>query len=326
MRDVTKSVTPREFETLVANLQRKFSNGGEVLQNSMILGRLTERKREVDVVIRSRIAGENILVAVECKRRGRKSDVNQVEAFSSKLEDIGANKGIMVSAKGFSKAAKNLATKKGISLYRYEDTLTEGWPSGLQTSVLIRVWELYPTGAYSKRRNGSKTDIITDTEHRYLDVKTGQDTPLATVMRKLWDTMPENERSNGDHCIECATNSPDDPEVNSLGLTFQSFRHSAMRFGMLQFEGFVDDDSCVAKAANWKMIFPRTEIMESERSTGRGSALTLQVFSTHIHTDDSRSAVLLDHIRHGHFELSIGSEGMQELPFSMPPKKKADNP
>lgn len=317
MNNFSKSVTPREFETLVANLQRKFSKNAEVKQNTLIKGSLTGKKREVDVAIYSEIGGERILIAVECKRRSRKSDVNQVEAFNSKLEDIRANKGVIVSAKGFSKTARILAEKKGISLYRYEDTLSEGWPSGLETSVLIKVWELQPKGIYIKRLDGSKTDIHTDIDHKYFDIKTGIDTPLATILRQLWDSMPQGEKKNGDHCIECATSSPDDPAVTDLGIAFQSFRHQALRFGKLQFEGLVDDESCVAKTGNWKMVFPHTELAEAARSPSRGSALTLQICTTHVRTDDPKSEALHGFLLNGHLEISVGVGGVQELPFTM---------
>lgn len=313
------SINSKKFELLIANLQRQFAGGSNVQQNAKILGRHSGKKREVDVAVRTSVSGESLLIAVECRSRGRKSDIAEVEAFASKLDDIAAHKGIIVSAKGFSKTAKRLATAKGISLYRYEDTLSDGWLSGLETSAIVRIWELHPTGAYLKRSNGSLTDIPADKEHDYFDSAAESEMSIATLVRKFWEMVPDSKRHNGDHCYEHPIATLDDPSVVSLGLAFKSFRHMAIRIGRLQFEGLIDDETRVAKVIGWKMVFPEAGgIKKIQDSIAAGSALTLQVHRTTVHTGGADSEAQIKLRLYGHFEIAVGSGVVQEIPFSSP--------
>ncbi|MCX6866129.1 MAG: restriction endonuclease, partial [Verrucomicrobia bacterium] len=285
------NISSKKFEFLTANLQRQFAGGSNVQQNAKILGRHSGKKREVDVAIRTSVAGESLLIAVECRRRGRKSDIAEVEAFASKLDDIAAHKGIMVSAKGFSKTVKRIATAKGISLYRYEDTLSDGWPSGLETSVIVEVWELLPMGAYIRRVDGSTTNIQTDDEHEYF-YASGNEVLLSTVLRIFWEIVPEKDKCNGD----------------------QSYEH---RIGRLQFEGLVDDESKVAKVMGWKMVFPEEiSAAELEDNGPSGSALSLLIRSTLVRTNDSHTAVQLKLLLYGHLEITVGQHEVYDLPFT----------
>jgi hypothetical protein len=68
--------------------------------------------------------------------------------------------GIMVSSAGFSKAAYERAAGENISLYKYKDTLNETWPSGLETNVLLQIWELTRLGAQSKFIRGIRKGRI----------------------------------------------------------------------------------------------------------------------------------------------------------------------
>lgn len=73
--------------------------------------------REFDVVLRSKVAGIDILTVIECRDYGKKLDITHLDGFVSKMEDVNANKGILVSRKGFSKSAIQKAERLGVSLY-----------------------------------------------------------------------------------------------------------------------------------------------------------------------------------------------------------------
>jgi hypothetical protein len=290
-------------------------DGGDVQQNARITGKITGRSREVDVAIRTNVAGEPLLIAVECRRKIRKSDVGEIEAFASKLEDIGAHKGIAVSAKGFSAAAQRLAAAKGISLYRYEDTLKKGWPSGLETYVILEIWEINPVGAFLRKSDGSTVDIVAEDEHEYFDSSTGANVPLATIMRCCWDKVPEMDKCNGDQCYEHPLSTPDDPSFVMLGLSFQTFRHKVMRLGRLQFEGLVDDESKVAKVKGWKMIFPDAGT-GSEAPEALRKALSLLIRTTIVRTEGSNADARLNLLLYGCLEINVGFKNVNDLSFT----------
>ena len=77
----------------------------------------TDGKREFDLVIRSRAAGLEFLTVVECRDRGKKLDVTHVDGFHSKMMDVNASKGVLISRHGFTGTAERKAERLGISLY-----------------------------------------------------------------------------------------------------------------------------------------------------------------------------------------------------------------
>jgi len=62
------------------------------------------------------IAGARLLCVVECKCYSNSVSANEVEEFHSKLDDIGAHKGIMVTTVGFQDGAVKVAKGRGIAL------------------------------------------------------------------------------------------------------------------------------------------------------------------------------------------------------------------
>lgn len=73
-------------------------------------------EHQIDVSAEIKIAGFLILILVECKLYSRSVGIEDVLEFASRLEDIGAHKGIIISTKGFQDGAKKIAKSKGIAL------------------------------------------------------------------------------------------------------------------------------------------------------------------------------------------------------------------
>src|SRR5262249_8639118 len=94
----------KRFENLVAEIQRALAPGAAISQNERIRGKNTGALREIDIVVRQSVGQFGILIIVDCKDHGNPLDVKDVEAFAGLAEDVGANKGAMVAANGFSAA------------------------------------------------------------------------------------------------------------------------------------------------------------------------------------------------------------------------------
>lgn len=90
--------------------------GVEVHHKRIYVGRVSRREIEVDVSFETSIAGARLLCLVECKCYSRSVSVDEVEEFHSKLDDIGAHKGIMVTTVGFQDGAVKVAEGRGIAL------------------------------------------------------------------------------------------------------------------------------------------------------------------------------------------------------------------
>lgn len=99
----------QEYEELVhSKIELEFS-GHEIVYNDKIRGRYSKYQRQVDISINAKFGNDVRLIAVECKYHSKNLDVTYVERFLAFLDDIGAHSGILVTDKGFSKAAKNRA-------------------------------------------------------------------------------------------------------------------------------------------------------------------------------------------------------------------------
>lgn len=99
----------KPFESATLNVVRDLHPTQEVLGNVKIVGKVTEYRREVDVQLID--PNKYDFMAFECKDHKAKVDVELVEAFITKLKDIGAKKGGIVSNSGFTPSA--LKTAKG---------------------------------------------------------------------------------------------------------------------------------------------------------------------------------------------------------------------
>jgi hypothetical protein len=90
--------------------------GVTVHHQRVYTGRVSQRDIKVDVSFNYMIAGADLLFLVECKCYGHSVPVDDVEEFHSKIDDIGAHKGIMVTTVGFQDGAVKTARGRGIAL------------------------------------------------------------------------------------------------------------------------------------------------------------------------------------------------------------------
>lgn len=74
-----------------------------------VIGKYSKVERQIDILIEGEIAGYEIRIVVDCKHFSKNIDVKQVESFSSMVEDVEGHQGILITQKGFSRAAVNRA-------------------------------------------------------------------------------------------------------------------------------------------------------------------------------------------------------------------------
>ncbi|NQT27671.1 restriction endonuclease [candidate division KSB1 bacterium] len=80
-----------------------------VTHNAHIKGIYSKIDRQIDILIEEYVAGNKIRIIVDGKYFNKKIDVKTVESFTAMLQDINAHKGLLITQKGFSKAAINRA-------------------------------------------------------------------------------------------------------------------------------------------------------------------------------------------------------------------------
>lgn len=100
----------RDYEQNVFEECQRIFRDSDIVKNVYIKGIYTNRKRQIDVLIKNTpIDGVLVDIAIDAKRYAIKVDVKAVESFIGMLKDVGAGKGIIVSEQGFTKAAINRA-------------------------------------------------------------------------------------------------------------------------------------------------------------------------------------------------------------------------
>nr|WP_245363515.1 restriction endonuclease [Neorhizobium galegae] len=93
----------------------------------MLDGRSSQRKRQIDVLVRDRIGQYEFLIVIDCKDYKSPVDVKGVEEFHGLVQDVLAQRGVLVCPRGFTKSAKARAQSLQIDLYSPIDTDIHKW-------------------------------------------------------------------------------------------------------------------------------------------------------------------------------------------------------
>ncbi|MCT9109453.1 restriction endonuclease [Streptomyces mirabilis] len=99
----------QRYEQSVRTMLSTLDPAAKVIHNEHVAGRLSGKKRQIDVLATGTVVGQEVTVAVECKRHGRPSTIQLVDQFIGKLLDIGADRGILYSYAGFTSSAVSRA-------------------------------------------------------------------------------------------------------------------------------------------------------------------------------------------------------------------------
>ena len=100
----------KEYEARIMSHFRKVYPGASVRRDVKLDGIISQQKRQVDILIEDSVAGLDVRIVVDCKYFSRQLDVTHVESFLGFLGDVRASKGVLITNKGFSPAARNRAS------------------------------------------------------------------------------------------------------------------------------------------------------------------------------------------------------------------------
>ena len=106
------------YEAFIYDVCQALAEGGATVhRNSKYRGRISGRSIHVEVSFEAQLLGARILGLVECKRYTSRVEVSDVEEFHSKIDDIGAHKGLMFTTVGYESGAVKVAKGRGIALF-----------------------------------------------------------------------------------------------------------------------------------------------------------------------------------------------------------------
>jgi hypothetical protein len=123
----------RIYERIVAAIEAENADFEmSITPNARIIGCLSGRKRQVDVLIDARWEDKiSRRIIVDAKRHKRKIDIKDVEAFEAMMKDCRAERGILVCPNGFTEGAKrrtqDAITINILSLDELDDLNLTSW-------------------------------------------------------------------------------------------------------------------------------------------------------------------------------------------------------
>ena len=112
----------KDFEALATYLYALLSAREEYteIEGPRVIIESPDGPREFDLVIHSTMAGIPIFTVIECRDLSRPLDIRHIDGFKSKIDDVNANKGVIISRNGFSKRAMKKAQRLGILTYTFD--------------------------------------------------------------------------------------------------------------------------------------------------------------------------------------------------------------
>ena len=110
---MTRSPNWQLYERLVARMMAdQLPTAYCVTPNARVVGRISGRSRQIDVLVDLRHDSDNSRrLVVDAKRRRRRITINDVEAFRGLMEDVGATHGYLVCPRGHTKGAERRAAE-----------------------------------------------------------------------------------------------------------------------------------------------------------------------------------------------------------------------
>lgn len=130
----------RDYESEVCQVLeeriRKEAPGAQfqIFHDRKILGK-SGHEHQIDVSAELQLAGLKILILAECKKYCKRVSIDDVLTFAKRMEDVSAQKGLMVTTVGFQKGAEIFAKSSGISLVKK----VSGTPSSWEVTVPLLV-------------------------------------------------------------------------------------------------------------------------------------------------------------------------------------------
>jgi hypothetical protein len=125
-----------DYQKLAADIYRDLERAAVVTHDDKIQGLSSGIDRQIDVSIRTSVAGHEILIIVQAKDLSRPADVNVVGEFQAVIDDVRAAKGVLICSGGFSSSALEYGRRLNIDLCTAHDARHRKWAVDLRIPLL----------------------------------------------------------------------------------------------------------------------------------------------------------------------------------------------
>lgn len=125
-----------DYQKLAADIYADLEPAAVVTHDDRVKGVESGIERQIDVSIRTAVAGHEILIIVQAKDLARPADVNVVGEFQAVIQDVRAAKGVLICSGGFTQAAVEYGRKLNIDLCTAHDAKHRKWAIDLRIPLL----------------------------------------------------------------------------------------------------------------------------------------------------------------------------------------------
>ncbi len=127
-----------DYQKLAAEIYAdlEMGTGAVVTHDDKIRGLESGTDRQIDVSIRTAVAGHDILIIVQAKNLARPADINVVGEFQAVIMDVRAAKGVLICSSGFTSTAMEYGRKLNIDLCTAHDIQHRKWGADLRIPLL----------------------------------------------------------------------------------------------------------------------------------------------------------------------------------------------
>jgi tetratricopeptide (TPR) repeat protein len=115
----------KEYEDAICEALRQVYPNATIRRNVKLPGRYSRTKRQIDVLVEYYLLGKPAYIIIDAKKYNETIDVKDVDSFIGMIQDVGAVEGILVTEKGYSKAAiaaaHNSPTELTLEIYNLQE-------------------------------------------------------------------------------------------------------------------------------------------------------------------------------------------------------------
>jgi len=121
-----------KFQKLITAIHGCIANDVSVEESAFLVDRETGEKREVDIVLKSKLGDYPVVLSVEVNDRSRRAGSGWVEEMAGKHQALQTNKLVLVSRSGFTKPAMQKAKVREIEALTIEEACLTHWNLALR--------------------------------------------------------------------------------------------------------------------------------------------------------------------------------------------------
>ncbi len=237
----------KTFEELATEIQRELAPDAVVTPNAKLPGRRSKVQRQIDILVEQKVGQYDVRVVIDCKDYKVPVDLKEVETVIGLVDDVGANKGAIIAAKGFTEGAKARAKEAGIDLYGVIDTAKHKWGSYITVPAVTRDWRL---GSWNMRISCFGFGKLKRQDMRYLPILRSDGSLIdyaCNLVLNWWEDgmLPKQKGIHSDIPLTAeATYLKTDELLFPVTLTFSVEVYEVFHFGQIgltEFRGFKNE-------------------------------------------------------------------------------------